>query len=189
VTLSEAVLEDTGRYPGDGVVGRERGTWYAVDILRILSGTIGAADVGAIPASSSFNLNNGSYRVEARLIDFAGSLCVSRIRVRSGSTVGASGKMICEISVDFGAVVVADFKHIRESLDEQEQRELNNTALLLMDEKFCRRKSVSVGHTKIDIVICNCTLGDGKYPVFAIERGGHVIGIEIRLIPNGYMLP
>jgi len=81
--LATAVRKDAGEYPGDGVVGRERAAWYSVANLRVASGGIEVADLGAVPGDSfRLRVPNGVYAVEARLIDFDGSLRVSRIRAR-----------------------------------------------------------------------------------------------------------
>jgi hypothetical protein len=69
--LSAAIRKDTGVYPGDGVTGKERPTWYAVSTLKVQTGGIDVADVGQIPANSlRIRVPNGKYAIEAKHVDF-----------------------------------------------------------------------------------------------------------------------
>jgi hypothetical protein len=187
--LTTATRKDTGVYPGDDVVGRERETWYDVSRVAVTSGGIDVADLGAFPAESlCLRVPKGEYAVEARLIDFAGSLCLSRVRVRPVDAAVSLGPKLGAIPVDFAAVAIGDFGAICSQLDEDEQEELNEDSGDFMQVDFCEPCRVKVGDKSIRFVVCKAGFGDGRYPVYRLKRRGKTVGFEVEFIRDGHVL-
>jgi len=188
--LSTAIRKDTGVYPGDGVTGKERPTWYTVTTLKVLTGGIDVADIGQIPANSlRIRVPNGKYAIEARLIDFAGSLCISRVRARLDGSRPTLGKKRGTVGVDFAAIAIADFEYYRQTLTEDDQDELAEAATDFMHVDFCEKCSISLETATITFAVSKSGFGDGTYPVFAlINKKNQPIGMEIKLIQDGHVL-
>jgi hypothetical protein len=181
--------KDSGVYPGDGVVGRERSAWYLIGKLRVSSGFIEARDLGCIsgPDGVGAMVPQGGYLAEARIIDFGGSLCVSRVRVRLETSAAVLGGEIGKISVDLAAVALADFRTISQKLSSEEFEELNDCA------SDCRRGVANVCKVKFEkltaqFVACMSGFGDGTFPVFLLKSRGRRIGLEIEFIRDGHVL-
>jgi len=187
--LSAAVRKDTGVYPGDGVVGKERKTWYSVTTLKVRTGGIDIADLGMIPAHTlRIRVPNGDYLIEARLIDFGGSLCVSRVRARLKGVDPKVGKKRGMVPVDYAAIAIADFEYLRQTLDDSEQDEFNDAATEFMHVDFCEKCTISFGTGTAQIAVSKSGFGDGTYPVFALINRKGIIGLEVELIKDGYVL-
>jgi hypothetical protein len=188
--LSAAVRKDTGVYPGDGVVGRERETWYKVATLDVTSGAIDLADLGGFPGDSfPLPVARGAYVVEARLIDFDGSMCVSRVRVRPDGKVVKLGPKGGKIAVDFAALAIGDFGRIRKELSVEQQEELNEGSRRFMQIGFCEMCRVKVGGKTVQFVVCKAGFGDGSYTVYPLNHRGRAVGFEVEFIRDGYVLP
>jgi hypothetical protein len=189
--LSAAMRRDTGVYPGDGAVGRERATWCSVGQLDVASGGIDIADLGAFPGDDSLRLRipNGTYLIEARLIDFNGSLCISRVRVRPLKGTVVRGRKRGQVSVDFGSIAIADFARIRCQLDDYDQDDLSEYARECDHAGSCQKYHLRIaGHT-IHFIISKAGLGDGSYPVFSLLSRGRPAGLEVEFIRDGHELP
>jgi hypothetical protein len=181
--------KDTGVYPGNGVVGRERPQWYSVGKLPIISGRISVADLGAIPGPDAVcvRVPIGDHLVEARLIDFNGSLCLSRVRARDAGAKPSFGPQIGQVSVDFGAVAIADLDAIRATLTDDDEDDLAELTGEMMG-RFGEIVHLKFGCRSVRFAVCQSGFGDGTFPVFALKAGRRVIGIEVEFICDGHIL-
>jgi hypothetical protein len=184
--LSEAMKSDTGVYPGDGVVGRERPFWYDVATLAVETAGL---DVTDLPGISGIRIpvSNGIYCVEARLIDFAGSLCLSRLRARAEGVDACLGEQRGVVPVDFGGITLSDFQALRHGLTVEEIYELEKLSGNLMDV-FCDICQLNFESKAVRFVVCKSGFGDGTYPVFALNCGNEIVGLEIEFIKDGQIL-
>ena len=181
---------DSGIYPPNGAVGRERRLWYQVARLKISSGILEVCDLGFVPTSSfRFRVPNGSYVIEAKLINFAGSLCVSRVRACLSDIRPTLGRKRGNINVDFSAVAIGDFQSVRATLDQAEQQELNRQVRGYMVATSCKLRTVKVSARSIRLVVCRTAEGDGSYPVFSLYHRGRCVGLEMEFFRNGHVLP
>ena len=186
MNISEAMREDSGVYPGDGTIGREREEWYAVGTLNVGSGSLQVADLGGT-SSIEVSLPAGGYRVDARLIDFGGSLCLSRIRLLLNRATATGEEKRGDVSVDFGGVVICDFQQIQDQLRPAELDEFDELLPAFMTT-FCDMCQLNFESGKIEFVVCKAGFGDGTYPVLVLTSGGSSIGIEVGFIANGHVL-
>lgn len=187
--LSSAIRKDTGVYPGDGVKGTERVTWYEVARLKVRTGGIDVADLGRMPADSvRLRVPNGNYVIEARLIDFDGSLCLSRVRARLEGIHPKLGRKRGSVAVDFAAIAIADFEYFRQTLDEDDLEELSENATEFMQVEFCEKCSMSFESGAAQFAVSKSGFGDGTYPVFALMQGKRAVGLEVELIRDGHVL-
>jgi hypothetical protein len=188
--LSTAIRRDKAVYPGNGVVGRERPTWYDVAQLNVTSGAIDIADLGAFPGDDSLCLRvpRGIYAVEARLIDFNGSLCVARVRVRPRKVIPTLGSKQGEIPVDFAAVAIGDIGSIRRKFDDDERDDLNEQSREFMQVEFCKTCRLKLGGKTVSFIVCKAGLGDGSYPIFALKSGRRTVGFEVQFLRDGHVL-
>jgi hypothetical protein len=184
--LSEAMKKDTGVYSGDGVVGRERPIWYTVATLPVESGGLDVADLPQ-PSQVRVSLPNGIYCVEARLIDFGGGLRVSRLRARADVPNVTIGKQQGKVAVDFGHIKIADFRALENGLSPQEIEELAELCGSFMNV-CCDICQLNFETKPVSFVVCTSGLGDGVYPVFALNHGDEIVGLEIEFIRDGRVL-
>jgi hypothetical protein len=154
----------------------------------VCSGGIEVCDLGAVP-SDAFRLRvpNGTFAIEARLIDFDGSLRVSRVRGRLKGKTTKLGRQLAEISVDYAAIVIGDLRAARE-LDDYAREDLNDAVREFMQTEFCEKCTVRAGGIRFQLAVCPSGFGDGKYPVFQLDCGGRPAGIEVELIRDGHVL-
>jgi hypothetical protein len=184
--LSEAMKSDTGVYPGDGVVGRERPFWYGVATLAVETGGL---DVTDLPGISGIRVPvpNGIYCVEARLIDFGGSLCLSRLRARADNVDPSLGEKRGVVPVDFGGITLSDFQALRNGLTVAEIWEMEGLSRSFMNV-FCDICQLNFESKTVRFVVCKSGFGDGTYPVFALNSGTEIVGLEIEFIKDGRIL-
>jgi hypothetical protein len=188
--LSTAFRADSGIYPPNGAIGRQRSQWYAVTRLKISSGSIEVADLGSVPAGSlQFRVPIGNYEIEAKLIDFAGSLCVSRVRARLSATKPTLGRKRGRVEVDSAAIAIGDFQSIRARLNGAQKEEFIARAREYLLIRACKKCTIKIGDRIIPFAICRAAEGDGAYPVFPLRSHGRCVGLEIEFFKDGYKLP
>jgi hypothetical protein len=184
--LSDAMKSDTGVYPGDGVVGREQTPWYSVATLTVESRGLDVADLGgANPVRIA--LPNGPYCIEGRLINFGGSLCLSRIRARAEGIEVRLGEKLGIVSVDLAHIEIADSEALKQGLTTQEVEELAELSGHFMSV-ICDICRLNFETKTVYFVVCQSGFGDGVYPVFALRRGNEVVGLEVEFIRDGHLL-
>jgi hypothetical protein len=184
--ISDAMKNDSGAYPGNGVVGRELPAWFDVAQLQVESGALDVADRNLIN-SVRVAMPNGNYIVEGRLIDFGGSLCLSRLRARAEGCAVRLGESCGKVSVDLGGVAVADIQGVTRGLNSEEQEEWEQRAGGLWDV-FCDGCSMNFESRVVQFVVAKSGFGDGWYPVFALKSGNDVVGLEVEFIKDGHEL-
>jgi hypothetical protein len=184
--LSDTMKDDIGMYPGDGVVGQERPTWYEVGKLRVESGSLDIADLPLIEGVR-ITVPDGLYVVEARLIDFAGSLCLSRLRIRLDGVAAILGPKRGDLPIDLAHCHIADFQTMRNGLTADELDELNELALSFADV-FCDLCSLNFETKSVAFVVCKTGFGDGTYSVYALRDQYRDVGLEVEFIKNGHVL-
>lgn len=184
--LSDAMKQDRRVDPVPGTVGRERPAWYTVATLRVDSGTLDVADLpgtGAVRVA----VPNGLYLIEAKLIDFDGSLRLSRVRARIETTNPDMGAKQGMVAVDFGSIRIADFLAIQNGLTSQELQEFSELtcAFSKVSCDICRLNFES---RSVYFVLCQSGFGDGTYPVSGLNRGAETVGLEVQFIKDGHVL-
>ena len=184
--ISEAIRRNCGDHPGKGVVGHEREQWYDVAKLRVASGTLDIVDVCAFDFVR-VEVPIGTYFLEARLIDFGGCLRISRLRARAEGAVVTLGPECGRVAVDLASVAVADFQDVRNGLTTAECEELDRL-IARFSVVVCDVCELRFESKDVHFVVCQSGLGDGRYPVFALNSGGKSAGLEVEFIRDGYTL-
>ena len=187
--LATAMKADTGIYPGNGVIGHERPERYSVGKLAVTSGRISVADLGAIPVPDavSIRVSVGVHLIEAKLIDFNGSLCLSRIRACAAGAKPLLGPRVGQVSVDSGAVAIADLDALRATLTDDDEDEFSELTGDLMG-RFGEIVHLKFGRRSVRFAVYQSGFGDGTFPVFALKAGRRIIGIEVEFISDGHVL-
>jgi hypothetical protein len=183
--ILDALGQSAEGIPQKGTVGSEQLKWHNVAELEVKSGALDVDDL-CCSKPPSVAVANSIYLVEAKLIDFAGHLRVSRLRARAKGVDASIGQKIGKLAVEFGAVVLADFQQIRALLTEAENAEFEQLLFSFMTPcDLCRLRFES---GTVYIVKCTSGFGDGTYPVFALNAGGQPAGLEVDFIPDGYVM-
>jgi hypothetical protein len=189
--LKAALNRDRNVYSGEGVVGHERPTWYEIGKVTVNSGSLCIVDLGTIPSGDDgvrIKVPNGSYLIEARLIDFDGSFCLFRARARLVGSTPTLGARAGEVGVDFACVAIGDFDAIEAGINDDDRSELSNLSLDLMEtvgevvRHACSTKSIR-------FAVCKSGVGDGTYTVFQLRSGRKIVGLEAEFLRDGHVLP
>jgi hypothetical protein len=184
--MVDAMKEDTGEFPDDGVVGHERPEWYEVGTIRVNSGNLEIADLG-VRSGVSFSVPTGLYRVEGRLIDFSGSLCPSRLRARLDGTNGLLSQEESTISIDIAHCWVADLRDVLRRLTDRQADELSRRAAYA-NHGCCEVCEMQLDSERVEYVVCQTGFGDGSYPVFSLNARRQIVGLEVEFVRDGYVM-
>ena len=185
MTLEEYLQDSRDELPPDGAVGTET-EWLSVATLELTTGKLWIGDPQFAWAEANegegclIELPNGSYQVEAKGVDFAGSRFVSRIRVyRAGSTDIAVGDEIGEAGTDSAQIGVADQQALKAAFDESCGDDVD-AALDMLEENIDGAVGVFEPVPDGDgrLVFLPSGVGDGGGPVFELLEGRERVGIE-----------
>jgi hypothetical protein len=183
--LGEYLQGNSRKPPAAGIIGQES-DWLAVCDFEVTTGALWAGDPCLANAEDGCVLQVpiGTYLVEAKCMDFAGSKFVSRLRVHLiGARNPVIGNQVGESGTDSTAIAVCDIRALDAAIgdaSDEAQEQIEN--------------QLKEDYGIIDIhVDANVTMpfvasgfGDGTGPVFEVLSDGERIGMELEFIPAGY---
>lgn len=189
MTLREYLRISRPAAPPSGAIGAES-EWMAVADLESTAGTLWIGDPQFFWAEAyegggcRVDVSVGSYVVEAKGIDFNGSLYVSRLRVvRQGATECSPGGIVGEAETDSAQLGIADIGALKAALaaacgDDED------VAFDLLEEGVDGDIGVfepQPGHAG-RLVYLPSGFGDGGGPVWELVSGRTRIGFEHEMI-------
>jgi hypothetical protein len=184
VKLADYLEKNKRGDPPVGTVGVES-DWLEVGTFEVTKGSLWAGDPYVCNAEGGcvVKIPTGSYRVQAKGMDFAGRKLVSRMRVvHEAAGDPALGKEIGETGTDTAKIAVCDISALDAAIggDNERFQEL----ITEHDFKDCgivefkMKKPVSMPYVT--------TGSDGGWPVFELRAGRRRVGIELEFMPPGF---
>ena len=182
--LADAMKDDSGEYPDDGGIGRQRPIWYDIGKLTVDSGNLEIADLGD-REGLRVRIPPGIFTAQARLIDFAGSLWLTRVRVFAQETSPELGFEEGSFHVDLAGCWIADFDTMLRDLSADNLGRLSRRASAM--NVFCDLCSLDLPTKTVNFLACQSGLGDGEYAVFSLKDHRQTIGIEVEFLKDGHI--
>jgi len=157
--------------------------WLLHCEFRVTSGRLWIGDPCGLHGDDGcvINVAPGTFRVEAKVMDFGGDLYVSRFRVFPSGVDVATGAEIGQTGTDSAAIGVADI----ESAEAGKAME-GDDVYERLDEEISDRCGVVELQNGAKVPWVNSGLGDGSAPVIALMSQGQVVGLEQEFMPPDY---
>lgn len=187
MNLSEFLKHSKPELPGAGTPGRET-AWLAVTSFQVSRGSLWVGDPYVVNAEDGFLMDapNGVYALEAKAMDFAGRLAVSRVRAYlSTAESPETGREIGYTCTDTAMVAVCDIRALDEAIP-PDANEAFQDAVMNHPSHDCGVIPIRVGRG-FDLPYVSTAFGDTGGTVFEIVSNGARVGFEVEFLPPDYI--
>ena len=185
MTLSEYLKDSKPNLPALGTVGVET-DWLVVASFQVTKNSLWVGDPYVANPQDGFlvEVPNGSYKLEAKAMDFAGWKAVSRVRAYlSAAQLIVRGRQIGDTCTDTAMVGIFDMNALDEAI--QGQNDLFQDMVMNHNYEECGVIRINVGKG-FDLPYVSTAFGDTDGKVFEIQASGDRVGFEIEFLPPHY---